>query len=358
MRAAVLVFFAADLVSAVAQESLPADSRRPTATPSREQQSEREAPDALGAAKRDFDAVRQSRTQGTAPGERALPRFTLPELNQGAGAIGTAKPADAANRTGGKSRLGHEPNWLVNGVSVERDEERRRGDHGGRERSADAGASVRRGDASISPTGTEMRSHDPNRARPARIPEGAGKSVAERAAAANPLNPFLADWMSPSDYALLAARGGGDRANAAGARGQPAPVGTGSADWLKTLSATDPEIAAVLQPSGDVMGTLKPGQAGGPANPFLAALEPAGASNATDNGRGATGAGARDVRGLEMANLPAVARAPQSSLSSTLATPPGATPSADRNQAPAVAPVPDFAKPKTDEKLFKPLKRF
>lgn len=343
----------------MAQEALPVESPAPAKVPAQTVRAGEGGSDALGAAKRDLDAVRQSRMQGTAPGERALPRFAVPDLNSGAGAGGAGKQEGAANRPASPARLGHDPNWLVEGASRGRDEDRRRLERRGRERQDDEAAESRRanGTSPIFPEAS-VRAQNRDDQRRGAPSKSAEQSAADRSAS-NPLNPFLADWMSSSDYTLLAARGtaaGAVRETGSGPNGISA-----GPEWLATLGTSDLHSATAGRRPGTA--GANPSRPAGPAatqpvNPFLAALEGAGNTGAGKKSASTVGGSPRDARGVETVSSAGLGLAAQPTLPATIGASSGPSFVAPASPTPTATPVPDFAKPKSDEKLFKPLKRF
>jgi hypothetical protein len=148
--------------------------------------------------------------------------------------------------------------------------------------------------------------------------ENGMKKAAPGQAVPNPLNSFLAEWMTARDYALL----------------KPGLQSSGAtAASLPTSPGSEPAVSVILPvtPKREVPAA-KPGE-----NPYLEILnEPS----------------------------PAVAAPP-----STVATnanpavpspaPPVLLPPVPPTPAPAPqSKIPDFAKPATNDKYFKPLKRF
>ncbi len=346
---------AATPLAGLAQETEAGDGRNATAAASADAAPERARPDPLGAATRDLDALRQNRAQGALGPERVLPRLAVPELNQGAGNGIGPKPATNANRAIPSARLGHEPNWLIEGMTRARDDGgRQAGGVAGRERDPVSGI-----EAGLEATGTRSRG-----AAGATVPAvrrasvGRGAIPADEApAASNPLNPFLSSWMSPSDYALLRPHGQADARAGAALRGDGQIGGVAPGEWSAVLNA------GALGGAGRAIAT--PDRGGGaalgggiePTNPFLAGLEPPPRATPVDGGPAADGSFARSrqsadaFRSLPDARdnfLPGAAR---TSVPAEVSPP-------NRGASPTGTPVPEFAKPKSDEKLFKPLKRF
>lgn len=228
-------------------------------------------------------------------------------------------------------------NWLVEGVAREaarheRDSARASSSRDRREPSSAGGEG--RG-ASPFPAGETSESALPSpgdpEAQPARAPDSRDSRPADHAekapTAPNPLDRYLAAWMTPGDYAAL----------------QPS-LGAG----LSVSSAESGGLGAVSLPAslgGGLSGLALPG---GPASPdALGVAAPAPSAPPRENPY------------LQTFTLPP---APAVGL---LATPPPPAPST-LTPAPSPAPanpaprpsVPDFARPAQDEKYFKQLKRF
>ena len=247
-----------------------------------------------------------------------LPRVTAPEWHGGStpavlAVTPRAKPApDARN-----------PNWLVDAMRKpgetstqgrSRDGRREEFESGPQFRSANDWEPVdERGETAKE--SRESGDRDPIPVRPAAAN-----------AAINPLASFLDDWMSPQDYALLQP---GLAASRSGQVGLPTPA-TSFGPALTERSAIPPLMGNATQTTGlpGAGGAGKPSE-----NPFLQALEPS------------------------IAILPPSLPPPRAAIS-----PPG--PASLRSPAaPAISPlppprVPEFARPASDEKHFKPLKRF
>jgi hypothetical protein len=159
---------------------------------------------------------------------------------------------------------------------------------------------------------------DPDPSQPGRdkgLPKG--REAEKTQPPPNPLNAFLADWMTPKDYALL----------------KPGLQSSGT--------------STVALPAGPKVSIAQPGSAlfGNQASLLSSEASPAPVTKPTENPY------------LQALNEPAP----------VVTVPP--TPPANPVPAPAVAPalpvppqpqskIPEFAKPATDNKLFKPLKRF
>ncbi len=333
------------------QEGTPGASREHPEAPKSNAGPANAGPDPLGAATRELDALRQSRAQGATLPERSLPRFTVPDVKANAG-VGPLPASDGSSpRSSNAPRMGHEPNWLIEAMTRGRDDEQRRNGRQGRGR-APLGV-----ESSIREQGDEgrsdrMQSHDPS--GPRRDVSGRpAEANSDVPATENPLDPFLASWMSPADYALLRP---GVGTKGAGLSGAGDALGVARrADWTELIRGGG-SIGQVDARSPSVAPGMPGGRAGGePTNPFLAGLEgvsrPADTSGPVAFGGLAHGQSTADGErrmsaGPASAPLPGGISGPSLPATSDL-----------RPGAPG-RPVPDFAKPKTDEKLFKPLKRF
>lgn len=272
-------------------------------------------PDTIDSAR---DEIRRLKAERDAPlpASGGLPRVAAPEWHGGPAPL---KPVPPPKKTPGTEARRN--NWLVDalqrpapaaGTGVWRERE---------EIAAEQDSmflpDVRSDQTSAARTG-KPTAEQGSRERPER--ESAG---AISPAVANPLTRFLDDWMTPQDYALL----GGPRA------GNPSalllPGGSLAAPSADATAVAPMPLTPRIAEALPGMPSL-PARAAPRENPFLAALN---------------------------APLPMLAPVP---------TPPPAIVSSLPNAvAPAVAPppappqrVPDFARPSTDEKYFKPLRRF
>lgn len=277
------------------------------------------AEDSITAAKRELELIKASRDAALQPGA-AMPRVSMPELHSGTPDISlkilTKKPelpgksanwlVEAMEKNRGKTEIGRDRGNASEG-SKEDDEP----DGFGREARNDG--DIERG-GEQSRDGGPQRSPDDEKRRP------------EDGTVFNPLTPYLAGWMTPQDYALL---GASLQKNAGPADTAHSVAGALTTTGLEgPATSINPASAAGIAPNKT--GMAPPSR----ENPFLEALNspppaplpsPAGAAM----------------------QLPPPAPAP------IMSAPPASAPI-----APAKSKLPDFVKPQTDEKYFKPLKRF
>jgi hypothetical protein len=261
------------------------------------------APDAIAAAKKEFEGIKSARDAALTP-KAGLPRASVPELSM---------PSASPNIGATQKKIGPEaksPNWLIEAMEKpERERDLRGKSSGSRDR---------------------QRSSDSREERSARTDEAARASVradddgeANARAVFNPLTQYLGDWMTPQDYALL----------------RPGLAVDAGID-LKSVTGFGP-----LDTVGSVPGAI--GLKGGELdlrtstttlsapreNPFLQALSP--------------DVGVTSIPGSTKPVALPPSRSPQPA---TIAPPPP-LPSAQSK-------IPDFARPPTDERYFKQLKRF
>lgn len=272
--------------------------------------------DAIAAAKRQLEAMKSNAGSGGAGASSiALPRLDVPQLDP---TVRNPSPATAESlRPDADPTSKRAENWLVEGMK-EREKEQRTA-----ERKRAGLLQEEREDLETSADDVLGRHRDE---------EVKSKTVGQEdrtsptTAAANPLDQYLAGWMSPQDYALL--RRTLDSASAS--KRDEAMPGTLAADVSDAASLET--VLAGLQVGPSVVSKERfPEKAAD--NPYLQALAE------TDRARNA----------LASSVAPA---APPPSLKSperVVPLPPEPT---------GKPTVPDFAKPANDNKYFKPLKRF
>jgi hypothetical protein len=264
--------------------------------------------DAIEAARQQFELLESARNGGSQP-KTALPRVAMPELH--------SAPPESPLRT--SSVLKPEPefktgNWLVEAMERTRDS-RQESETGGR------GERVRRADREPldgleKSAGEKRGGADSERTR----------EPQESASGFNPLAPYLSQWMTPQDYALL---GPAIERNARTGDLLRGHVPMGTAGVLEIGAGT----TARNVPGGSA-AAARPLPVRPPAeNPYLQTLN------------------TFSVPSAGPAPAPATPRA---------VAPPGPPPV---YPAPASAPAPkshapDFIKSQADEKYFKQLKRF
>lgn len=269
--------------------------------------------DAIAAARRDLETIKAARSVTETP-KAGLPSFATPEMQIAPPAPRRATaPLTAAEAAAAKKSA----NWLVEAMMkppARAREDQRRGE--------------RREASSVSPdedTTTDAVSGERTAASERNDVHLRRETAENSAAVVNPLNGFMAGWMTPQDFKLL----------------QPGMMGESAAHRVArgdtSQRASDGAMAADLTglaPFGRTGPTTMP-----PApreNPFLA--EFASPTPATPAAR---------------ASVPSLAGGapPSAHVSTARVTPPPV--------APAPKPVmPAFVKPNDDAKYFKPLKKF
>lgn len=254
-------------------------------------------------AKRQFEQLKSARDAASQP-KAGLPRISAPELH--------STPAEALPRnlktpkSEAETKTG---NWLVD--AMEKRDERKSRDH------------MERGRGPEDDRRDPAASRDTEKSGDRAETERTGESKREMAGV-NPLAPYLAQWMTAQDYALLGASiqktaDGAESVGRAGSSGpSPVPGLTGG------VAITD-----IVRPAA----SAKPAINAPPAeNPYLQLLNAAPAAP------------------TPAVSAPALVMPATRPPASTY-TPPPAPPPPKPN-------VPDFLKPQSDEKYFKPLKRF
>lgn len=298
-----LIMFAALAAGLAAEErkAAPPAASATSAKPASAKASET----SIDAARQQFDLLKSTR-DASGETKAGLPRLAAPEFHSvSPGALPTVTKA-VKPELETKSA-----NWLVDAMEKGREQGKDR-DRKERGRGIDderrEGIS-RRESQQDSATAESERTADSK-------PEMAG---------VNPLAPYLAQWMTPQDYALL---GTGIQRTADGGDLLARPNAGGTSALVGSVGGISPaEIAGTALPAKPVINT-PPAE-----NPYLqllnAAPEPAVSSV-----------------------FPTAGITPAPAPPRPVYSPP----------APAAPPpkpnVPDFLKPQTDEKYFKPLKRF
>jgi len=273
-------------------------------------------PDTIDAARADLLRLKSDRAGvRTAPG--GVPGIEAPEWHGGRAPATPVNPARPNPRA-----VTRNPNWLVEAMQksgAAREGERARAGAGSlleaglfeevggrRERSEGAPGELRE---------AETRPASPNSLPPA-----------ESAAALNPLATFLSDWMTPQDLALLQP---GLTGNLAGGAGPPVPVtpfSPASGGVSPTSTIAGGGISVPVRPSTAGLGTVND-------NPFLQALAPPSAN----------------IPALSTAPPMALFRPPAAPSSNAIVSPPAPVPPSR---------IPELARPPSDDRYFKPLKRF
>lgn len=269
------------------------------------------APDeSLAAARREFEAMKRLR-EGLPEQKGSLPQISAPALD-------VRMPGPAIRSSSSKEKEKMEKaekksaNWLVEAMNKEKKESQKEG--------ARSREEVTRRDSTfpleaVEKTGEETALANQAAKQPEQAPE-------RKAPPHNPLNQYLADWMTPGDYALLKPSANAD-VNGAMVRGG---LGSGPMESTLAVSAATETMAA--------LGRDKPAFTPPPKeNPYLQVLAlppPPPAVLAPVNGP----------------SMPGPTQ-PASAAFSTSVSP-----------MPAPAKVPEFVRPLPDEKHFKQLKRF
>ncbi len=305
---ALVAAVALGLVASHAAEDKPA-----TAAPSA-------SADALTNARREFDAVKAGRGAAQ-PQKNDLPRVSIPEMQAPPPPAGSWQPPKST-KPEKKSA-----NWLVEAMEKsaearsDRDRERTGGGTamGMNERERDRLRDGRAGDTDVGERGEPGEPRSERRSTDEREPRSA-------TAVSNPLTGYLGTWMTPQDFALL--KPGIDQSAANSAE----PFGNGASNFSSvapTLPTLGPD--GLL---GSSAASARPAAAAPRENPYLAMLN----------------------------TVPSPAIAAPTAVSPTIgSSAPSMPPSIIAPVVPKPNPksaVPDFAKPSTDEKYFKQLKRF
>ncbi len=278
----------------------------------------------IDAVRQDFDAIKALRQPGGQP-KGELPRITLPELPPSEREA-TLWPTDKQSKKG-MIEDRKTKNWLIE--AMEKPADSGQGNKHSRDRNKtddDQTLFVNRAESTTEAALTMAAKGEVS------ADERHGKNTEREPVppAPNPLAGFMAGWMTSKDYALLQTKGDGAAATNASrtspADGLPAASGFLSVE-PSGMAAID---GATLIPAG---GSKRPVSGNPRENPYLqlALPEPA----------------------------PALLTQPQivapSATISTARIMPGPAPALE---VPARPNRPDFAKPLTDDKYFKPLKRF
>lgn len=260
--------------------------------------------------------LRKLKSEGAAaiPAPGGLPRLAAPEWHGGAlsaPSAGPARPNPAAEP--------RNSNWLVDAMlkpGAEPDGERRRDRRGATGEHGTATASSAR------PVGRGVwddSSEPRERTATAAQPPDASRVI-------NPLASFLNEWMSPQDLALLKPGGAGVPVGPVAQSLSVAPFGSASGGMSASGAGSDGRMPppGLLLPRG-----------AGPAreNPFLQGLTP------------------------PVPGVPPVAAPPQIVRSAPVAGPGTNSLTSPPPSAPP-SRTPEFPRPASDDRYFKPLKRF
>lgn len=273
--------------------------------------------DSITVSKKEFDAVKSSRDPALQP-KGDVPRLSAPEMSTGISGFSglpATKPTDPKEKK--------PANWLIDAMeksaSADRNKRSSRGlADGERERDSSDNPLTRSAGDAAKDGSNSARDSDSGNAKE--------DNDRKTTTVVNPLDRYLAGWMSPQDYALLkpglteAANGG--RAGGKDALSSlPQAPGTMGLPGANTISALVPGAPAPL------IAPPPP-----KANPYLEAL------NAP-------------------APIPAVTYVPPAVVTPAPKVPVFAAPPPAPID-PAKSKLPDFVKPAQDEKYYKQLKRF
>lgn len=318
-------------------------------------------------AKKELDLLRASRGLPTDT-RSAMPRLELPSAP--ALSLGGDAPAPAVSPKDAKPSTKRSTNWLVDAMQKETDATATgKGTRAGaresdvRDRLLDlpnrlATEAAGRGangeiEAASDSDLLQMQLELERRQAARRDAEAAETARKTDLPVFNPLNSYMAEWMSAGDYALLQAGAG---ANAVGGSNSPDAASTANSNsgLISALSGTSlpgGPAAASAALGGDSISAAfggmdrdflaAPSRASAAANPFLQPLDPAAPSPVSAANLSATSAPAA------FPLLPGTSDGPVQRPAFAPEPPPSAP-----------AKLPDFVRPQTDEKYFKQLKRF
>jgi hypothetical protein len=266
-----------------------------------------QAQPSIAGAKKQFESIKSARDSALLP-ESGMPRVTLPALPS---PQGSGPPATSTKRAKPDSTKAATGNWLVEAMEKQNDRSDPRRD---KSTLRDRGGKL--GSETEDRTGTDSDTRDAAR-------DGQGRKDDETSSVVNPLTRYLDDWMTPQDYALLKP----------GLTSQFDPrAGANNA----VLSNPDVPVLPGGLSEFALGGTGVPTHLRGmpKENPYLQSLRPDSI-----------------VPPTTVLSKPVVSAPVQPPTVHRIAPPPPLT-------SPATTKIPDFAKPATDEKYFKQLKRF
>lgn len=272
------------------------------------------ADDSISAAKRDFESLRTIRENALHPSSDR-PRLSLPEIQTGAPQP-SVLPAETEKDAKAKRRSA---NWLIEAMEKGAEDAKNKGE--GRRSSkqtAELETWLEKENAA------EKREFNLVPEEKAPEAESAKKEVES---VSNPLAPFLAGWMTARDYALLQP----------GTTSAPNSVASTLASPPGGAPTVGADLAVAL-PGGESRSLFR-----GPEKPALTVGEPA----------------ANPYLSAMTETAPSLERfTPPPTV--TLNLPSAPAPASYAPLPPPVAParIPDFVKPVSDERYFKPLKRF
>lgn len=273
--------------------------------------------DSIAAAKRDLDSLKKSSNAAAAGSQsNALPPISVPLVKSDDVLEPTTAATNPPTIDDAKAAEKKKANWLVDAMMKpkdSRDGEEKRGRKLSRDPHDDLSADADEKKADGGRRGDDAKGNDD------------GSDAVKSPTVTNPLAQYMANWMSPQDYALL--RHTVDATHVT--ESNPAPPAASlsappTADGLTALGGIDADAIAAPRSNS------KPST---PAdNPYLAALA------------------------LPDATPPPAPPPPAPSVAPSASAPPlFAPPPPPEEQKPT---IPDFAKSLEDDKIFKPLKRF
>ncbi len=273
--------------------------------------------DPIAEARKDFESLKSARDASLLPSSRmpqvGVPELSLPSTAPNPGGVPKLKPPLQQTKS---------PNWLVDAMEkqtiskADRKQDPRSRDRKSRSGSREtgyvgldqkSGAAEEKGEALTASERSQRDERDEDSAT----------------AVVNPLNSFLGEWMTPQDYALL--KPGLTPTAEPGALPTASPVGTWGGSVAPGQALRDSTFLNTAAPSAALPPTPR-------ENPYLQSLRP---------------------------EAPAPSPAPRTRV---IETPPIATrPAPTMPPTPVDVPtakIPEFAKPSTDDRYFKQLKRF
>jgi hypothetical protein len=280
------------------------------------------AEDALAAARRELQAMKAANTAGADLNSTRTPQVTVPEFHA---PVESAPMMTKEQLEEKKAEEKRKANWLVDAMMNPKNETTKDG-------RGIPGETTRDKDQNLL-LGHDRRDNDlladTQKRALARKDDETKSSEAENRpppdTVFNPLSKFMTDWMTPGSLQILGSRSDKPSGFAA------APPGEGSG-----TVATAPDAGGVDALAGLLGDSVTPAKSssGSSGNPFLAGLTTVPES------------------------LPSALSLPTVSLPPPQSVVPQYTPPPPPEPAPEKPVVPDFVKPATDDKYFKPLKRF
>lgn len=165
--------------------------------------------DPLGAAKRDYAAIEEAKT-GVQPGKAARPQQSMPTLEVGTGPE-FQRPAEAtrknAKKTGQRAR-GASGNWLLDGMAAVKKSDANQKSAGEKGEPRDFERASKLDDAKLGEELVELGEEAENSERTESLAKTSKEREKRVETAPNPLNNYMASWMTPRDLELLQPKGG------------------------------------------------------------------------------------------------------------------------------------------------------